>query len=78
MGMLEMDLLLGKWCRQNIHSLTFEQTQRLEREIFRVETPDLHKLMMMKPEEISEYELPQDHFIFALREFAKNPQWNVE
>lgn len=78
LGMLEMDLLIGKWCRQNIHTLDLEETQRLEREIFRVETPDLHRLMMMEPEEIAEYELPDDHFMFTIREFAKNPEWNIE
>lgn len=78
MGMLEMDLVLGKWCRQNIHKLNLEQTKRLEREIFRVETPDLHKLMMMNNQEIQEHDLPHDHFIFALRDFAKNPEWNIE
>lgn len=76
--MLEMDLIINKWCRQHLHELNYDETLKFEKEVFGVETPDLHRLMLMDAEEIAEYELPDDHYIFTIREFAKSPEWNTE
>ena len=75
LGMLEMDLLVGKWAKKHLSEYDWEGTEKFERQVLRLETPDLYNLVMIEEKFLGDYELEDDHFVFTLREFAQT-NWN--
>lgn len=75
LGMKEMDLLVSAWTQTHLADCDREESLRFERQILNMETPDLFKLVFMPEGELREYQLPEDHFLFEIREFALT-DWN--
>ncbi len=46
--MLELDLLIGKYAKENIPNLSTDQCKQYEQEILTAETPDLYKWILGK------------------------------
>lgn len=75
LGMKEMDILIGTWTRENLKNCSLEEALQFERDILTIETPDLFKLIFMTQDEISKLDIPNNHYLFVIRNYAAG-DWN--
>lgn len=75
--MLELDFLVGKFAVANLTTYSSEDLEKFERDILSIETPDLHRLVMMQPDEISKFDLDEDHYIHTVRDFIQKRPWEI-
>ena len=65
LGMLELDIVIGKWAQQNIPNFTLEECKQYANEVISKETPDLYRLILGDTE-ISE--LPNEYYIKRIKQ----------
>ena len=71
LGMLELDLIIGTWAKENIPNLSEEECEKYSTQVIAKETPDLYKLVIgidKKNFKIEEY----DEYVRKLREYAES------
>jgi len=75
--MLELDLVIGSWAKQNVPKFSEEQCSRYDSQVLSRETPDLYKLVIgidKKNFKIEEY----DEYLRQLREYAESDHISVD
>jgi succinate dehydrogenase flavin-adding protein (antitoxin of CptAB toxin-antitoxin module) len=51
MGMLELDVLVGKWARINVPHLTEQQCHQYNHQVLQKETPDVWNILIQNNQE---------------------------
>lgn len=71
MGLKEIDLIVGSWAQNHIHSLNLEELQKFNKEVLQKETPDLLR-KLLGYEEIEKGE----EYVNKIRQFALDSSYS--
>lgn len=64
LGMLELDIVIGRWAKQNIPNLSTDQCRQYAEEVLSNETPDLYRMILGADETPDSN---PDHFINTIK-----------
>lgn len=71
LGMKELDLIVGSWATNNIHTLNKEELLEFNKQVLQQETPELIR-KLLGYDKID----PSELFVQRIRQFALNDQFS--
>ena len=65
LGMLELDIIVGKWAKEHVPSFTEEECKNYASEVLSMETPTLYSVFLGEQKHIEE---DSDHYVKLIKQ----------